>query len=157
VTRSTVYRTLVRNGLIVPKPRRRSRREYRRWEHKVPMELWQLDVTASAFLTDGTEVKIVTPLAPQGPGRLPRYRASSSPARGGRAPWRRLHPSTRLAAGHRCPMPHQAQHLPDRLLALAAGDPPAAVHARTNEPRPASAPGAQWSRARTEGGLARRQ
>ena len=24
------------------------------------MELWQLDVTASAFLTDGTEVKIVT-------------------------------------------------------------------------------------------------
>jgi Integrase core domain len=25
-----------------------------------PMELWQLDVTASAFLTDGTEVKIVT-------------------------------------------------------------------------------------------------
>jgi len=26
----------------------------------VAMELWQLDVTASAFLTDGTEVKIVT-------------------------------------------------------------------------------------------------
>ena len=24
------------------------------------MELWQLDVTASAFLSDGTEVKIVT-------------------------------------------------------------------------------------------------
>ncbi len=24
------------------------------------MELWQLDVTASAFLADGTEVKIVT-------------------------------------------------------------------------------------------------
>ncbi len=24
------------------------------------MELWQLDVTASAFLTNGTEVKIVT-------------------------------------------------------------------------------------------------
>jgi transposase InsO family protein len=60
VTRSTVYRTLVRNGLIVPESRRRSRRDYRRWERAVPMELWQLDVTASAFLAGGTEVKIVT-------------------------------------------------------------------------------------------------
>ena len=32
VTRSTVYRTLVRNGLIEPKSRRRSRKDYRRWE-----------------------------------------------------------------------------------------------------------------------------
>ncbi len=60
VTRSTVYRTLVRNGLIVPGSRRRSRRDYRRWERAAAMELWQLDVTASAFLTDGTEIKIVT-------------------------------------------------------------------------------------------------
>jgi transposase InsO family protein len=60
VTRSSVYRTLVRNGLIEPKSRRRRRRDYRRWERGRPMELWQLDVTASAFLTDGTEVKIVT-------------------------------------------------------------------------------------------------
>jgi transposase len=60
VTRSTVYRTLVRNGLVVPESRRRSRRDYRRWERPVPMELWQLDVTASAFVTGGTEVKIVT-------------------------------------------------------------------------------------------------
>jgi len=60
VTRSTVYRTLVRNGLVEPKPRRRRRKDYRRWERGTPMELWQLDVTASAFLTDGTEVKIVT-------------------------------------------------------------------------------------------------
>jgi transposase InsO family protein len=60
VTRSTVYRTLVRNGLIVPKSRRRTRREYRRWERPVPMQLWQMDITASACLTDGTEVKIVT-------------------------------------------------------------------------------------------------
>jgi transposase InsO family protein len=60
VTRSTVYRTLVRNGLVVPVPRRRGRRDYRRWERAVPMELWQLDVTASAFLSGGAEVKIVT-------------------------------------------------------------------------------------------------
>jgi transposase InsO family protein len=60
VTRSTVYRTLVRNGLIEPTSRRRRRKDYRRWERGTPMELWQLDVTASAFLTCGTEVKIVT-------------------------------------------------------------------------------------------------
>jgi len=60
VTRSTVYRVLVRNQLIEPRSRRRRRQDYRRWERPVPMQLWQLDVTASAFLTDGTEVKIVT-------------------------------------------------------------------------------------------------
>jgi len=60
VTRSSVYRTLVRNGLIEPKSRRRRRKDYRRWERGRPMELWQLDVTASAFLASATEVKIVT-------------------------------------------------------------------------------------------------
>jgi hypothetical protein len=59
VTRSSVYRALVRDGLVEPKSRRR-REDYRRWERGTPMELWQLDVTASAFLTSGTEVKIVT-------------------------------------------------------------------------------------------------
>jgi len=60
VTRSSVYRTLVRNGLVEPKSRRRRRKDYRRWERGMAMELWQLDVTASAFLTGDTEVKIVT-------------------------------------------------------------------------------------------------
>jgi transposase len=60
VTRSAVYRTLVRTGLIEPVSRRRRRKDYRRWERGTAMELWQLDVTASAFLTVGTEVKIVT-------------------------------------------------------------------------------------------------
>ena len=60
VTRSTVYRVLVRNGLIEPKSRKRRRQDYKRWERPVAMQLWQLDVTASAFLADGREVKIVT-------------------------------------------------------------------------------------------------
>jgi transposase len=60
VTRSAVYRTLVRNGLVEPKSRRRRRKDYRRWERGTAMELWQLDVTASAFLASGAEVKIVT-------------------------------------------------------------------------------------------------
>jgi len=62
VTRSTAYRVLVRNQLIEPRSRRRRRRDYTRWERPVPMQLWQLDVTASAFLAGGTEVKIVTGL-----------------------------------------------------------------------------------------------
>jgi transposase InsO family protein len=60
VTRSTVYRVLVPNGLVEPVSRRRRRQDYRRWERPVPMELWQTDVTASAFLDGGREVKIVT-------------------------------------------------------------------------------------------------
>ena len=62
VTRSTVYRVLVRNQLIEPRSRRRRRQDYIRWERPVPMQLWQLDVTASAFLADGAGVKIVTGL-----------------------------------------------------------------------------------------------
>jgi len=60
ITRSTVYRVLVRNGLVEPKSRRRRRQDYKRWERAVAMQLWQLDVTASAFLASGREVKIVT-------------------------------------------------------------------------------------------------
>jgi transposase InsO family protein len=60
VTRSTVYRVLVRNGLVEQRSRRLRRLDYRRWERPVAMQLWQMDVTASAFLDDGREVKIIT-------------------------------------------------------------------------------------------------
>jgi transposase len=60
VSRSTVYRVLVRHGLLEPVPQRRRRDRYRRWEPSAAMELWQLDVTASLFLADGRECKIVT-------------------------------------------------------------------------------------------------
>jgi transposase len=46
VSRSTVYRVLVRHQLLEPVPRRKRREQYCRWERSVPMELWQLDVTA---------------------------------------------------------------------------------------------------------------
>jgi transposase InsO family protein len=60
VARSTVYRVLVRNHLIEPRSRRRRREDYVRWERAAAMQLWQLDVTASLFLADGSELKIVT-------------------------------------------------------------------------------------------------
>ena len=60
LSRSTVYRVLVRHQLIQPVPRRRRRDQYIRWERAVPMQLWQLDVTASLFLADGRECKVIT-------------------------------------------------------------------------------------------------
>jgi hypothetical protein len=41
------------------KPKRR-RQDYKRWQREEPMQLWQLDVTGSVFLADGTELKLVS-------------------------------------------------------------------------------------------------
>jgi transposase InsO family protein len=58
--RSSVYRALVRNGLLDPVKRRRKRSDYRRWERGRAMELWQMDVMGGVHLADGCEVKVVT-------------------------------------------------------------------------------------------------
>jgi hypothetical protein len=57
---STIYRVLVRHGLVDAVPRRRRREDYRRWQRAVPMELWQLDIVDGMRLADGSETKIVT-------------------------------------------------------------------------------------------------
>ena len=59
-SRSSIYRVLVRNNLIEPKRRRRRKLYYKRWERKKPMELWQLDIMGQVFLSDGTELKVIT-------------------------------------------------------------------------------------------------
>jgi transposase InsO family protein len=59
-SRSSIYRCLVRNRLISPKPRRRRPQDYRRWERSRPMELWQMDVMGGVMLEDGTELKAIT-------------------------------------------------------------------------------------------------
>ena len=59
-SRMSVYRVLVRHGLIEPAPRKRPKDSYVRWERDEPMALWQLDIVGGAFLADGTEAKIVT-------------------------------------------------------------------------------------------------
>jgi transposase InsO family protein len=58
--RSSVYRALVRNGLLDPAKRKRRRSDYRRWERGRAMELWQMDVMGGVHLSDGSEVKVVT-------------------------------------------------------------------------------------------------
>jgi transposase len=59
-SRSAVYRCLVRHDLIVPKPRRRQRDEYKRWERSRAMELWQMDVMGGVRLVDGSQLSVVT-------------------------------------------------------------------------------------------------
>ena len=58
--RSSVYRCLVRHGLIEPQRRRRRRSDYKRWERARAMELWQMDVMGGVMLTDGSQASIVT-------------------------------------------------------------------------------------------------
>ena len=58
--RSSVYRALVRHGLIDPVKRKRRREDYRRWERSRSMALWQMDVMGRVHLSDGQEVKVVT-------------------------------------------------------------------------------------------------
>ena len=59
-SRSSIYRCLVRHRLIDPKPRRRRREDYKRWERSRSMELWQMDVMGSVYLKDGTQLSVVT-------------------------------------------------------------------------------------------------
>jgi transposase InsO family protein len=59
-SRSAIYRALVRHRLIDPKPRRRQRDEYKRWERSRPMELWQMDVMGGVGLSDGSQLSVVT-------------------------------------------------------------------------------------------------
>lgn len=59
-SRATVYRVLIRNGLIEPGVRRRRRSDYRRWERSTAMELWQMDIVGGVLLADGGECKMVT-------------------------------------------------------------------------------------------------
>jgi transposase InsO family protein len=59
---TSIYRALVRNRLIQPRPRRRPKADYRRWERARPMELWQLDVMGGVWLASAQELKVVTGL-----------------------------------------------------------------------------------------------
>jgi transposase InsO family protein len=59
-SRSAIYRCLVRHRLIQPKPRRRRRDDYKRWERSRSMELWQLDVMGNVHLNNGIQVSVVT-------------------------------------------------------------------------------------------------
>ena len=58
--RSSVYRCLVRHGLIEPEARRRKKADYKRWERSRAMELWQMDIVGGVQLVDGWRAGIVS-------------------------------------------------------------------------------------------------
>jgi transposase InsO family protein len=45
---------------VAARKRKRRRHDYKRWQRDEPMQLWQLDVTGSVILADGTECKLVS-------------------------------------------------------------------------------------------------
>jgi transposase InsO family protein len=59
-SRSTVYRVLVREHLVAGRSRRRPRKSFKAWQRPSPMDLWQMDITGSVWLVDGTELKVIT-------------------------------------------------------------------------------------------------
>ena len=59
-SRAAIYRCLVRHRLIQPKPRRRRRDDFKRWERSRSMELWQIDVLGNLRLATGMQVSVVT-------------------------------------------------------------------------------------------------
>lgn len=60
--RSSVYRCLVRHGLVVPEARKRKRSDYKRWERSRALELWQMDVVGGVMIADGSKASIITGL-----------------------------------------------------------------------------------------------
>ncbi len=60
--RSSIYRCLVRHGLVDPQKRSRKREDYRRWERTRSMELWQMDIMGGVKLAAGGDLKIITGL-----------------------------------------------------------------------------------------------
>jgi transposase InsO family protein len=58
--RTSIYRCLVRHGLITPEARKRKRADYKRWERGRAMELWQMDVVGGVRLVDSSELKVIT-------------------------------------------------------------------------------------------------
>ncbi|MFD8162318.1 IS481 family transposase [Streptomyces malaysiensis] len=64
-SRMTVYRILVRHGLVEPGVRRRKRSDYKRWQRDRAMQLWQMDIVGGVMLVNPvtgelTEAKVVT-------------------------------------------------------------------------------------------------
>jgi transposase InsO family protein len=58
--RSSIYRCLVRHGLIEPAARRRKKADYKRWDRSRAMELWQMDIVGGVRIVDGVKASIVS-------------------------------------------------------------------------------------------------
>jgi transposase InsO family protein len=62
---ATINRVLTRQGLVLPRPRKRPRDSYIRWERPAPMQLWGMDIVGGVMLVNPLtgelrEAKVVT-------------------------------------------------------------------------------------------------
>jgi transposase InsO family protein len=62
---ATINRILTRQGLVSPRPRKRPRDSYVRWERPAPMQLWGMDIVGGVMLVNPAtgelrEAKVVT-------------------------------------------------------------------------------------------------
>jgi transposase InsO family protein len=74
-SQATIWRTLVRRGFVVPEPRKRPKRSFRRFEASAPNELWQADcfdwviatglVRVLSFLDDHSRVALRVKALPE--------------------------------------------------------------------------------------------
>ncbi len=58
--RSSIYRCLVRPGLMTPQARKRKRSVYIRWERSKSMALWQMDIVGGVKIAGQPDAKIVS-------------------------------------------------------------------------------------------------
>ena len=61
----TINRIFARQGLVSPRPRKRPRDSYHRWQRPGPMQLWQIDIVGGVMIADTRtgelrEAKVVT-------------------------------------------------------------------------------------------------
>lgn len=61
----TIARILLRQGLALPRPRKRARESYVRWEQPGPMQLWGIDIVGGIWIVNPStgelrEAKVVT-------------------------------------------------------------------------------------------------
>ena len=59
-SKSSVYRCLVRAGVIEPDKRHHRKEIWKRWERGGPMELWQMGLVGGFLLADGSPAKALT-------------------------------------------------------------------------------------------------
>jgi hypothetical protein len=62
--RSSIYRCLVRHGLITPEARKRKRSDCKRWERSRAMELWQMDIVGGVNENAGFSWPLLRGFAP---------------------------------------------------------------------------------------------
>jgi transposase len=62
-SRATINRILVRQGLVQPRPRKRPRDSYVRWQRPGPMQLWQMDIVGGVMLVDSTRACLLIRVA----------------------------------------------------------------------------------------------